>query len=185
MVGCDKLVDRLDRAVVLDDVEKITLRIKNDLTEMIQSSDLELPDRIQRPKEDCYARRLFHRDPDLRYTVVVMTWGVGQRTPLHDHAGLWCVEVVAKGAVEVTQFDLLEDSGDVCRFDEVSRIEAGPGVSGSLIPPYEYHVLGNARADQPSVTIHVYGGEMSRCCAYMPRDDGLYVRTPRELPYHE
>ena len=46
-----------------------------------------------------YGRRLLHRDPRGRYTVVVMTWGPGQGTPIHDHANLWCVECVYRGNV--------------------------------------------------------------------------------------
>ena len=61
---------------------------------------------------DGYARRLLHRNDDLGYTAVVMTWGPGQRTPLHDHAGIWCVEGVVSGQMDVTQFDLVDESGD-------------------------------------------------------------------------
>jgi hypothetical protein len=87
--------------------------------------------------------------------------------------------------MEVTQFDLVEDRGEACRFEETSRVSAGVGSSGCLIPPFEYHTLRNAVADRSSVTIHVYGGEMSRCSAFEPRDDGWYRRRERVLQYHE
>ena len=75
------LIERLDSAVALGNVDKIARRIKSDLAEIIRANDLSLPEPIIRPRHECYARRLLHRDPDLRYTVVVMTWGVGQATP--------------------------------------------------------------------------------------------------------
>ena len=38
-----------------------------------------------------------------------MTWGPGQGTPLHDHAGMWCVEGVLEGRIEVARYDLLDE----------------------------------------------------------------------------
>ena len=48
-----------------------------------------------------------------------MTWGPGQRTALHDHAGIWCVEGVVEGEMAVTRYELLEEEEDgLCRFAE-------------------------------------------------------------------
>jgi hypothetical protein len=52
-----------------------------------------------------------------------------------------------------------------------------------LIPPYEYHVLGNALPEQNSVTLHIYGGEMTRCSIYEPQPDGLWRRREKRLEY--
>ena len=41
--------------------------------------------------------------------MVVMTWGPGQKTALHDHAGIWCVECVVDGNMEVAQYDLMSE----------------------------------------------------------------------------
>ena len=183
--GVQALIDRLDSAVALGTDAAVAERIKADLSGLILARSLGLPERLVRPRPDCYARRLLHHDPGQRYTVVVMTWGPGQGTPLHDHAGMWCVEAVAQGEMEVTQFDLVEQRGDACRFEEASKVSAGVGSSGCLIPPFEYHTLRNAVADRSSVTIHVYGGEMSRCSAFEPLDDGWYRRLERVLQYHE
>ena len=45
------------------------------------------------------------------YSVVVMVWDRNQGTPLHDHAGVWCVECVYRGRIRVTSFDLENDAG--------------------------------------------------------------------------
>ena len=179
------LVTRLDDAVTGDSVEVVTCRVKDVLTDLISSGGLELPDRYHAARPECYARRLLHRDPDLRYSVVVMTWGPGQGTPLHDHSGMWCVEAVAKGRMEVTQFHKLEENGSRYRFQEAGRINAGPGSSGSLIPPYEYHILKNGFADTSSITVHVYGGEMDHCSAFVPDEDGWHRRQNKPLAYHD
>ena len=183
--GVRTLIARLDEAVGLESCDAIAAQIKTDLAGLALNREIVLPEPFRRPLSDCYARRLLHRDPDLRYTVVVMTWGPGQGTPLHDHAGIWCVEAVVEGEMEVTQYDLLDDQGERCRFREVSRVNAEVGSSGCLIPPFEYHVLKNACSDRSSITLHVYGGEMDRCCAFEPRDDGWFRRDTKTLFYHD
>ena len=143
-----------------------------------------LPQQLTAPVDDSYARRLLHHDPALDYTVVVMTWGPGQGTPLHDHAGMWCVECVVEGELDVTQYDLEDRSGERCRFNAAQTLRAGVGDAGCLIPPYEYHVLANARRDRKAVTLHVYGGEMEQCNVYEPGDDGWFTPRARALSYH-
>src|SRR6185436_21027340 len=64
-------------------------------------------------------------------------------------------------------------------------VRCGVGVSGTLVPPREYHVVRNALSDATSVTLHVYGGELVRCNVYLPEPDGRYRREERRLAYDE
>lgn len=182
--GLADLIARIDEAVRLRDPDSITHRIKGELERAIRSRAVDLPARFHAVRPDGYARRLLHRDDALGYTAVVMTWGPGQGTPLHDHAGIWCVEGVVEGRMDVTQYDLVEESGDGYRFEAKGCVHASVGSAGCLIPPFEYHVLANA-IDQPSMTLHIYGGEMTTCHVFEPVADGRYVRRERSLSYHE
>lgn len=180
------LADRLREAVRLGDVQRITRRVQQHLTEVLGGCGLELDERFYEPRPDTYARRLLHRDDDLGFTVVVMTWGPGQATPVHDHAGIWCVEGVLEGMMEVTQLELVEeDDAGRCRFVEQGHTVTGVGSSGALIPPFEYHSLGNALDDRLSVTVHVYGGEMAGCSVFEPQADGSFLRRRKSLSYHD
>ncbi len=183
--GLRDLVQRLDAAVGLGGVEAITGRVKHELCDLLSRSALDLPEAYCRTRQEGYARRLLHHDERLGYSAVVMTWAPGQCTPLHDHGGLWCVEGVVDGAMQVTQFDLTEQGGGSYSFVERGRIRAGVGTAGALIPPSDYHVLGNALADRPSITLHVYGGDLTNCHVFLPRGDGRYERHERCLSYHE
>lgn len=183
--GLSELIARLDAAVRLDQPEVITARVKADLSDLLSRSALRLPEQYWRTREDSYARRLLHHNDDLGYSAVVMTWAPGQCTPLHDHGGLWCVEGVVDGMMRVTQFDLTEESGDGYAFVERRQIRAGVGTAGSLIPPSDYHVLGNDLRDRPSITLHVYGGDLTKCHIFVPRPDGRYERQERCLSYHD
>jgi predicted metal-dependent enzyme (double-stranded beta helix superfamily) len=183
--GLTELVGRLDRAVELADFEAITARVKADLCELLSNGALKLPPDYWRTRADGYARRLLHQDEARGYSAVVMTWAPGQCTPLHDHGGLWCVEGVVDGTMEVTKFDLTDEADGTYSFVERGCIRAGVGTAGSLIPPSDYHVLGNALSDRPSLTLHVYGGDLTNCRVFVPRGDGRYECHGRALTYHD
>jgi len=188
--GLAHLIARIDEAVRMPDPEAITQRVKQELQDAIRARDVALPERFRRVRPEGYARRLLHRNNELGYTAVVMTWGPGQATPLHDHAGIWCVEGVVEGRMDVTQYDLVQEEKDAdaggaaYRFEEKGCVHAAVGSAGCLIPPFEYHILANA-LDEPSITLHVYGGEMTTCHVFVPAADGRYVRTERPLCYHD
>jgi len=183
--GLTELIGRLDEAVQLGEVEQITARVKSHLCDVLSRSELRLPERYWQTRDDSYARRLLHHDPERGYTAVVMTWAPGQCTPLHDHGGLWCVEGVVDGTMQVTQFDLTDEANGTYAFAERGRIRAAVGTAGSLIPPSDYHILGNALSDTPSITLHVYGGDLTNCRIFTPRPDGRYDRQHRCLNYHD
>ena len=180
----ERLRGKLDAAVAATDAAAIAQQVKAALQETLKGEGLALPDEFSQPRPDTYARRLLHRDPGGRYTAVVMTWGPGQGTALHDHAGLWCVECVVDGEMEVRQYDLVEERGDTYRFEAQACMEALKGSAGCLIPPYEYHTLANRRRDAAAVTLHIYGGEMDHCHVFEPAGDGTYRRVERRLSYH-
>ncbi len=182
--GHDELIARLDRAVDRGSPDAITTRVKADLEDLLGRAVVLLPDRFRQPRADTYARRLLHRDPAGRYTAIVMTWGPGQGTPVHDHGGLWCVEGVVEGQIAVTHYDV-EAGTDGLTVEKGDTILAGTGTAGRLIPPTDYHVLANALSDTPSMTLHVYGGDLSRCRVFLPDSNGRYVETVRALSFHE
>lgn len=178
------MISRLDEAVGLGEIPEIAERIKNELSDVCVKR-LELPERFLQPKSDSYARRLLHRNDELGYTVVVMTWGAGQQTPLHDHAGIWCVECVVQGGMEVTQFDLREQVESRYRFQHEKTVKTGVGDAGCLIPPFEYHILSNAGSAETSITMHVYGGEMDHCSCFEQQPDGWYKNRQVVLTYDD
>ncbi len=182
--GLSALISRLDAAVQLGNPAAITECVKRELEDAIHAGSVLLPERFHRVRTEGYARRLLHRNDQLGYTAVVMTWGPGQKTPLHDHAGIWCVEGVVEGQMDVTQFDLLDDGGNGYRFEARGCVHAAVGSAGCLIPPFEYHILANP-LDTTSITLHVYGGEMTACHVFEPVEPGRYARRERSLCYHD
>jgi len=180
----DRLCSGLDDAMREAAVDRLTAQVKRCLCEVGHDLAAALPPGFHESRPDGYARRLLRRG-DRGYSLVVMTWGPGQHTPLHDHAGMWCVECVLRGEIDVTQYDLLQSAGERFRFAPQTTVRARLGDAGCLIPPFEYHVLANPVPDAVAMTLHVYGGEMDHCNAFVPLGDGWWQREPRQLSYDD
>ena len=184
--GLADLIARLDRSVEAGSPKEITASVKADLEAVLGDRKLALPESFTAPRPDHYARRLLHRDPRGRYTAIVMTWGPGQGTAVHDHGGLWCVEGVVDGEIAVTQYLVNQESDGYYRVTPIGSLLAGTGSAGCLIPPTDHHVLANARPSRASVTLHVYGGDLDDCKVFLPATpDGRYAETTKMLSFNE
>jgi predicted metal-dependent enzyme (double-stranded beta helix superfamily) len=131
---------------------------------------------------ESYARHLVYRHPEGHYAVVAMVWRPGQGTPIHDHGGVWCVEGVYQGQMQVTQYNVTPIDARRVKAVPVQYITANLGNVGALIPPYEYHVMANT-SRQTAITLHVYGAELKRCHIFVDAGDGTYCMEERELRY--
>ena len=180
----EELIHRLDEAVAVRDDAACCRRVKQVLTDVIGRGERFLDAAFLRPAPDRYARRLVHRDPAGRYSVLAMVWDKGQGTGLHDHAGIWCVECVYEGRIRVTSYSVRggDPERDLVVFEQEAVVTAGVGEAGALIPPFEYHTIANAR-EQASITLHVYGGDLTRCSVFEPEPDGLYRERHKDLAY--
>lgn len=180
------LVELVERAIGDgNDVERIVDSLRASLCALIRSGSFQLPDRVATPHGEHYARRLLHRDERRGFSIIAMTWGGNQGTALHDHAGLWCVESVWKGSIEVLQFELVERRDDgLVRFEKCGTMLAGTGSAGCLIPPHEYHVIRNPESE-PAVSVHIYGGDMDFCHVFESRGAGWYERRRKPLSLDE
>lgn len=178
---CPRLIAALDDAIAGRPCRELTQALCQTLSGLIREQRLVLPATVFEPCRDRYARRQIHHCPELGYSVIAMTWGPGQGTPIHDHAGLWCVEGVVTDSLEITQYELLEQDGDRYRFEQRGTMAAGEGSAGSLIPPHEYHAIRNASAAEICVSLHVYGGQMRRCSVFQPLSGGWYLRSEKPL----
>ncbi|MEO0574368.1 MAG: cysteine dioxygenase family protein [Pseudomonadota bacterium] len=186
--GIAPLVQLVDEAVALGDHTAITEQIKNDLCRMIRTNAFELPVAVMTPLPDRYARRLLHRNAALGYSIVAMTWGPCQSTPIHDHDGMWCVEGVCAGSIDVLQYELMQTADDerYC-FESRNSYMAGVGSAGCLIPPYEYHQISNPCDRSPAVSLHIYGGDMDQCHVFVRegKTSDWHRRVMRELSFDE
>jgi 3-mercaptopropionate dioxygenase len=117
-----------------------------------------LPESHTRPAESCYARHLIHCDPQGRFCIVSIVLMPGQSTPIHDHT-TWGVIGVVTGREREVRYRRTEAG-------ELTELEARfnlPGDTAVVIPPRDIHrIEGACPEGRPTVSIHVYGGNVDR-----------------------
>lgn len=179
--GRSHLIDTINAAVSLGDDSAVVQALRSDLCRMMRERSVELPACVLEPVQGHYARREIYISQQHGYGVIAMTWGPGQGTPIHDHDGLWCVEGVWHGQLEITQYDLTERNGERYRFTEVGSLIAGTGSAGSLIPPHEYHTIRNASDTDAAVSLHIYQRTMTCCGIFNDMGDGWHMHSSKQL----
>ena len=179
--GARHFVDELDLAVAHSGETAVTEALRNTLCKLIRDDSVRLPECVFERSTDHYARRELYRSDQHGYSVVAMTWGPNQGTPIHDHAGMWCVEGVWQGFLEITPYELVESADGRYRFEPRGTMNAGAGSAGSLIPPHEYHTIRNPSDDAIAVSLHIYRGALNSCAVFQPSTEGWYARDERKL----
>lgn len=126
------------------------------LAELVRHDDW-LPEDYARPDPQRYQQYLLHADSQQRFSVVSFVWGPGQRTPVHDHR-VWGLIGMLRGA-EYSQSFAFAANGSLRASGEAQRLE--PGEVEAVSPRIgDIHQVSNAFADQPSISIHVYGANI-------------------------
>ena len=179
--GRDALVAVIDTAYAQCGDKALTHNLRDGLCRLIRDKAVQLPDCVFEPMQGHYARREIYACAEKGFSVVAMTWAPGQGTPIHDHCGLWCVEGVWQGQLEITRYELEEEAGDRSRFSMHETLVAGTGTAGSLLPPHEYHTIRNPQPDQVSISLHVYQRAMGTCATYEPLGQDWYQRGSKAL----
>lgn len=119
--------------------------------------DAWLPEPWAAPSPERYQQHLLYCDPQGRFSVVSFVWGPGQRTPIHDHGGLWGVVGVLRGAENSTRYARRADGS----LAEGERTTLMAGMIDILDPATgDIHAVDNALPDAVSVSIHAYGGDI-------------------------
>jgi hypothetical protein len=116
-----------------------------------------------------YQTNLVHAEPDGSFSVVVMVWRPGQRTPVHDHL-TWCVTAVLQG----TEYEeVFANRGD--HLETVGRNANPVGTVSGFAPPGDIHQVTNI-GDAVAVSMHVYGTDITRVGSSVRRVYDLPVR---------
>lgn len=104
-----------------------------------------------------YRQNLLFCDAAERFSVVAFVWGPGQRTPVHDHT-VWGLVGMLRGQ-ESSTLMFPDPAGGPMRADAEERLDPGAvvAVSPNL---HDVHAVANALVDRPSISIHVYGGNI-------------------------
>jgi len=96
----------------------------------------------------------------LPYSVLLIAWPAGHASPVHDHDGLWGIDVVLDGVLEIEAFSLV--GPDAPRSSPTDSRILGVGDYLSFPGTGYAHRCRNLSTRQPALSLHVYGGELRR-----------------------
>ena len=137
------------------------------LADLVSHDDW-LPDAFAVPHPDRYQQYLLHCDSRERFSVVAFVWGPGQGTPIHDHR-VWGLVGVLRGREQSERYHrradgtlAAEGAGPVLHPGDVEAVSPTIG---------DIHRVWNA-ARTPSISIHVYGGNIGAVRRATLREDG-------------
>ena len=179
-------ITHLDDLLRRTDNEALILERAQVLLSQLLAQDDWLPDEFAQPNPDRYQQYLLFADQNDRFSVVSFVWGPGQATPIHNHT-VWGLVGVLRGE-ELTQPFAQNEQGQWVPSGPQQRIEAGhiAPVSPTL---GDVHRVWNALSDQPSISIHVYGGNIGKIHRHVFLEDGTakefisgYSNALREVP---
>jgi predicted metal-dependent enzyme (double-stranded beta helix superfamily) len=111
-------------------------------------------------------------------SVLVLAWPPNHATPVHDHAGLWGLEMTLVGALEVQSYRRGTDSGEL---NLHGRNWLGPG-DGIWFESDRGHAhrCRNLSRHDTAFSLHVYGGELAEYFAYEQAEPaGHWVAQPQ------
>ena len=111
-------------------------------------------------------------------SVLVLAWPPNHATPVHDHAGLWGLEMTLVGALEVQSYRRDADSGELSLH---GRNWLGPG-DGVWFEGDRGHAhrCRNLSRHDTALSLHVYGGDLAEYFAYEQAEPtGRWVAQPR------
>jgi predicted metal-dependent enzyme (double-stranded beta helix superfamily) len=140
------------------------------LTKLI-SDESWLPEDCAKSYTDKYAQHLLYIDPLDKFSVVSFVWGPGQRTPIHDHT-VWGLVGVLRGAELCNEYVL--NGGAISTQDKSHVLNKGQveAVSPTI---GDWHQVENYLQDKPSISIHVYGGDIGNIKRHMLNESGKVV----------
>jgi predicted metal-dependent enzyme (double-stranded beta helix superfamily) len=106
-------------------------------------------------------RYMLYKDEDFGFVIMMLVWGCGDKTPIHDH-GTWGVEGVLQDTIAVTSFTTCEKNPE-----EVAQMILPQGSVAFVLPPdFDRHVVEHYAGEQ-AISIHVYGKELTTARSYV------------------
>ncbi len=113
--------------------------------------------------DDHYTRRLVYRDD--RFQIILLGWGVGQVTPVHDHAGQRCWMMIESGRLQIADY-CWQEGGGAPRLLHADVVGGEPGQIYIDTCACVHEIANPEKWNEPAVSLHVYSRPFSRCGIY-------------------
>lgn len=124
-------------------------------------------------------RRLSLRTPSAADddSVLLIAWPPGHVTAIHDHDGLWGIELVLDGVLQVESFGMTVTPRLLLAPRDVMPL--GIGDHATFTEGDYAHRCRNLSARRAALSLHVYGGSLQRYRAYQHDAEGCWDSVPK------
>ena len=133
-----------------------------------------------------YQRHLLASTVDGQCSVLLIAWPPNDRTPLHDHGGLWGIELVIDGALSVQEYRV-GDERNATRLSLERSLMLGIGDAAFFSGRDYVHSCRNLSPNRAALSLLVYGGALVRYSQFDLEQSGQYrvslQRTKIDAPY--
>ncbi len=121
--------------------------------------------------EERYTRNLIHADET--FELMVVCWGAGQESPIHNHAGSNCWMGVLDGRVEELHYDFPSKTGAL---EPTSSKLVGAGSVAFIRDEIALHLV-RAAAGGQAASLHLYSSPIPCCQIFCPETGRVEQKT--------
>jgi cysteine dioxygenase len=128
--------------------------------------------------DEHYTRNLVVLEPS--FELLILCWGAGQESPIHNHEGQDCWMAVLDGEIEEVRYPM-PASGRPGPLQPKGSLRFTHGQVAFIRDEMGLHLVRPTRASGPGVTLHLYAAPYDECNCYCP-DTGRVTR--KKLGHH-
>ena len=129
-------------------------------------------------EKDRFRRHPIAGAKELGCSALLMYWPPGHATLPHDHGGLWGVEVVLDGTLQVEEF-VREGNSQSPRLTKSNAVYLGIGDAAVFTSPRYVHRCRNLSNAAATLTLHIYGGALEQYVTFDNDPSGVLRAAPR------
>lgn len=122
-----------------------------------------------------YRRYLLHGSEGSAYSCLLIKWPPDHVTPLHDHGGVWGIELVIDGALQVEEYNAEAVNDEQTSLAPQRTTILGVCDSTAFVEPGYVHRCRNLSSRRPSLSLHVYGGMLAHFSTFHPVAEGRFA----------
>ncbi len=116
-----------------------------------------------------------------RFELMILCWGPGQESPIHNHEGQDCWMAVLDGEVEEVRYPMPSE-GQAGPLQPKAALRFAPGQVAFIRDEMGLHLVRPLRTSAAGgVTLHLYAAPYDECNCYCPETGSV---TRKKLGYH-
>jgi 3-mercaptopropionate dioxygenase len=143
-----------------DDEHEITTRVAKRLSDLL-AGGYRLPPELTRPSPERHVTYPLYIAPDDRWSMASVVWDVGQRTPVHSHETWGVVGIYSGIEHEARYLKPVAPTAGAALTPAGEELWKPGQVTVCCTTDDDVHAV-TAAGSEPTVGIHVYGGNIGR-----------------------